>query len=560
MTSYFPYLLESSTILLLLFLFYFLALRQKANPALNRFYLLFSLLFALAVPALSIPLLLGGNSESSFLFQPASKAWNLLPELVINGGAKTNLAGTEASETSPLLFVWYLYLAGVGFSLLFTVLRILKISRLIRQHPFLYTESSKEYKVAPTGGRLPTFSFLHYIFWDDTAPLKEEEAQLILRHELAHVRQKHSLDNLLLELLTALFWWNPIIYAYRHFLRQVHEHLADRYAVGEAEPESYFSLMVRQTLRQANIPLASSFFQHNTLNRIRMLQTKSNKTFLRAALGASVIATIFFVAACEDGNMKAFNESLKEESPQNLSENSTKTPKGLNILKMDKEEWELLKERSKNEDPYFKIHNSQLLIVSGGKVFLIKGMQEKDRDKVILAFQNKPVDNIPTLQNLLQPVLSEIKKSDGQIPKHALYPPIILATGEFDKSSFTLEIEEEPKVNETAIAPPPPPSIVFEVVEENPTPVGGLGAFYEELGKNLKYPEVAQAKGIGGRVYVQFIVGSDGSVSEAKVVKGIGAGCDEEALRVIKGTKWNPGKQKGQEVAVRMTIPIMFHP
>ena len=558
MTSYFPYLLESSTILLLLFLFYFLVLRQKANPAFNRFYLLFSLLFALVVPALSIPLLPGGNSDSSFLFQPASKAWNLLPELVINGGAETTTDGTEVSETSPLLFVWYLYLAGVGFSLLLTILRLLKISHLIRQHPFHYTESSKEYKVAPTGGRLPTFSFLHYIFWDDTAPLKEEEAQLILRHELAHVRQKHSLDNLLLELLTALFWWNPIIYAYRHFLRQVHEHLADRYALGEAEPESYFSLMVRQTLHQANIPLASSFFQHNTLNRIRMLQTKSSRTILRAAIGASICAIIFFVAACEDDAMKDRSEVNNENSIQNTTE--IKKPKGLGYLKMDEKEWELLVEKSKNQDPYFERHNNDLLVISGGKLYTIKGMHETVKEKVISKLQNKPIADILALQGLLSPVISEITKTNGPSTMHSLSVPIILATGEFDESSFELEIEEEPNTTELADAPSTSKNghRIFEVTEVNPSPVGGLKSFYKTLADNIKYPETAKEKGVEGRVYVQFVIEPDGSMTDAKVVKGIGAGCDEEALRVIKDTKWNPGKQRGQEVAVRMVIPIMF--
>ena len=100
---------------------------------------------------------------------------------------------------------------------------------------------------------------------------------------------------------------------------------------------------------------------------------------------------------------------------------------------------------------------------------------------------------------------------------------------------------------------------VYMVVEDQPTPEGGMKAFYQYVGQNMKYPTKARRMGIEGKVFIQFVVNKDGALTDVKAIKGIGAGCDEEAVRVIKeASAWNPGQQKGQPVKVRMVMPITF--
>lgn len=100
---------------------------------------------------------------------------------------------------------------------------------------------------------------------------------------------------------------------------------------------------------------------------------------------------------------------------------------------------------------------------------------------------------------------------------------------------------------------------VFTVVEENAMPEGGMGAFYKYLSKTLKYPSQARRMNVEGTVYVQFVIEKDGSLTDIKIVKGVGAGCDEEAERVIKeAKKWKAGKQRGLPVRQRMVMPIIF--
>ena len=100
---------------------------------------------------------------------------------------------------------------------------------------------------------------------------------------------------------------------------------------------------------------------------------------------------------------------------------------------------------------------------------------------------------------------------------------------------------------------------IFTIVEDQPAPIGGYSAFYKYIGKKMKYPSQAKRMGIEGKVFMKFMVDKDGSISKVQVLKGIGAGCDEEATRVLKGApKWKPGKQRGRPVRVWMNLPIVF--
>ncbi len=136
------------------------------------------------------------------------------------------------------------------------------------------------------------------------------------------------------------------------------------------------------------------------------------------------------------------------------------------------------------------------------------------------------------------------------------------------------EIIEDPKIEIVIVTGedevPDIPEVIFEeateeaeeihiIVESMPSFKGGMSEFYKFVSKNLIYPAQARRMGIEGKVYVYFVVDNDGSLSDIEVVKGIGAGCDEEVLRITKMCpNWNPGKQRGEPVRVRMMMPITF--
>jgi protein TonB len=100
---------------------------------------------------------------------------------------------------------------------------------------------------------------------------------------------------------------------------------------------------------------------------------------------------------------------------------------------------------------------------------------------------------------------------------------------------------------------------VFSFAEEMPSFPGGEGLLYGFLSQNIQYPEIAKRAGVEGQVIVQFTVSKTGQITGPRVVRGIGGGCDEEALRVVyMMPRWNPGKQNGQPVNVMVTVPIRF--
>lgn len=109
-------------------------------------------------------------------------------------------------------------------------------------------------------------------------------------------------------------------------------------------------------------------------------------------------------------------------------------------------------------------------------------------------------------------------------------------------------VEEDPEEN-----------VVFQVVENMPEFPGGMGALMQFLGKNIKYPTIAQENGVQGRVIVQFVVNKDGSIVDPVVVRSVDPYLDKEALRVIKSMpKWKPGMQRGKAVRVKYTVPVTF--
>lgn len=127
-----------------------------------------------------------------------------------------------------------------------------------------------------------------------------------------------------------------------------------------------------------------------------------------------------------------------------------------------------------------------------------------------------------------------------------------------------ISINAELDLSDTGYLPPPPKKQeapeeeseedFFVAVEQMPVLKGGL----ESIQERIKYPEMAKKANIQGRVYVQFIVNEDGEVENPVILRGIGGGCDKEALRVIKDAKFSPGLQRGRPVRVKYSLPIIF--
>jgi protein TonB len=161
----------------------------------------------------------------------------------------------------------------------------------------------------------------------------------------------------------------------------------------------------------------------------------------------------------------------------------------------------------------------------------------------------------------------EIPNSTPPPPPPPPPPPVLLTNVEVTKDEKKVnedvvvvnnEDNEKVEIVEIKVEEKVVVDEVFDVVEEQPEYPGGTQELYTFIGKNFKYPEMARAANVQGKVYVSFVVGKDGSIEDVKILRGLGSGLDEEAARVVKMMpKWKAGKQRGKEVKVRYNLPIV---
>jgi protein TonB len=139
--------------------------------------------------------------------------------------------------------------------------------------------------------------------------------------------------------------------------------------------------------------------------------------------------------------------------------------------------------------------------------------------------------------------------------RHAL-PFLALLAGTAVSAQNDSAIDVAVPVMEEKPQDPNEPLSIAEVMPEFP---GGKEALFAYIGKNLKYPEQAVEEGVEGVVFVTFVVEADGKITGVKVLRGIGFGCEEEAVRVVRGMpNWTPGKQLGKPVRVKYNLPIRY--
>lgn len=225
-----------------------------------------------------------------------------------------------------------------------------------------------------------------------------------------------------------------------------------------------------------------------------------------------------------------------------------------------------------------------ILAVSTPQIInLIKGfLPEKKSDLVmreITLAEPPPIDPKkppppPPPEVKPPPIKDQIKfvppvvKKDEEVLEEEPPPPTVEEIKDKEIATETKK-GEEGGVDASLTEPdnPPAPPVLeepkeeepFAYVEQMPTFPDGQEAMYKYIYDKIKYPAIARENGISGQIIVQFVVSKNGDIQDAKVVRGIGGGCNEEALRVVNGMpRWKPGKHNGRAVPVTFTLPIKF--
>ena len=200
----------------------------------------------------------------------------------------------------------------------------------------------------------------------------------------------------------------------------------------------------------------------------------------------------------------------------------------------------------------------------------LSALEQKKEAKV----ERKEVVKQENVEKVVEKVKSSVKftapemKKDNEVrPEDEMKSQDEIMSSKLSVGSFDVKGNDEGgevlKAKEVIATEPVKPkeeeNKVFDVVEQMPSFPGGNAALMNYLSQNIKYPVIAEENGIQGRVIVQFVVGKDGHISDVRVAKSVDPSLDKEAVRVVKGMpKWIPGKQNGQAVTVRYTLPVTF--
>lgn len=306
---------------------YRLALRPERSFGYNRAFLVLGPLLAAGLPLLPLAWPAGwwGTGPAGLPGVVAA----LLPTVQISAPGSSAAAATGPGWQSWLLAV---YLAGAGIMLLRLAA---ELGRLWWQARGLPRTAAAGYTRIETHGRLPTSSFGRVVFWDETLPLSPAEARQVLAHELAHVRQHHTADRLLLELLRAALWFNPFVHLCARALALTHEYLADAAALLESAAPipslstSYSQLLARQVASRLgfSVPLAHSFSHSQTLSRIAMIQKTHPIRRWKQWLALPLLGVLLVAVACEKAAPPAVTPA--EKTPAEISQyNSQHQPNG----------------------------------------------------------------------------------------------------------------------------------------------------------------------------------------------------------------------------------------
>ena len=294
------WMLLSTALLGAWWLCYRLALRGERSFGYNRAFLVLGPLVAAGLPLLPVAWPVGWGAAPATLLGVANV---LLPAVEVRAPG----AATEAAAVDWAFWLGAGYAVGVFLLLGRLGLSLVRLWWATRALP---RETAPDYILLRTGGRLPTSSFGRVVLWDETLPLSAAEARQVLRHELAHVRQGHTYDRLLLEVLGAVLWFNPFVHLCSRALVLTHEYLADAAALHDAAApavvpaDSYAHLLARQVAARLGFaaPIAHSFSHSQTLRRIAMIQKASSVRRWKQWLVLPLFGALLFTVACERAN------------------------------------------------------------------------------------------------------------------------------------------------------------------------------------------------------------------------------------------------------------------
>lgn len=451
MGLFFVYILKSSVCLAAFYLFYRLLMARETFHRFNRFALLGILLLSCLLPLIEVNVKQEPEVRQTML---------TLGQVLMMADAESSatVGAVEEATVTWVQMALLVYLSGILFFAFRNACSLMRLLMLLksgsRQHVDCYLPGRREHVTLIVHNKeVAPFSWMKYIVISRKD--LEENGREILIHELAHIRNRHSLDLLVADVCVFFQWFNPASWLMKQELQNIHEYEADEAVIEEGvDAKQYQLLLIKKAVGTRLYSMANSFNHSKLKKRITMM--------------------------------------LKEKS-----------------------------------SPWACLKYLYVLPVAAVAVTAFARPEVSEKVEEISAVK---------VNDLAAIVETKVAESVGDTTKPAgvTYVPV--------------------EVNEKLKGTP-----VLTVVEQMPAYPGGMAALMEYFKENMRYPASAKERGLKGRVTVQFVVDKDGSIKEPKVIRSIDQELDEEALRLVKSmSKWEPGRQNGEPVAVKFAVPVPF--
>ena len=525
------YFLQFSIAITLFYVLYLLILKNETFYQANRFYLVSGLLLAILLPLFPIsyatPISLGNNSD-----------FFSLSENQLSGNASTTHKDASGSSWTFIDALILIYALGIISSYSRLLWQTIKVFRKIKGKEYKIIEGIK---VIDQPDVMP-YSFFNVVFID-IQKYSERELSNIIAHERVHIRERHWIDLLTIELLSVLFWMNPVVWLYKRSIKQNHEYLADQgVLLAGYRPGQYQALLINQLMGVKVLG-----FAHNlnfSLNKKRMEMMKKEKSpsarKMKLLLALPIIALLVFAFAKKE-YVRVNAEKTPSASPLTFEQNAPQK----DLIKVNG-----------------KVVNAEGIPLTGANVIL-KGTN----NGTVVDKQGEFELETPEEFSL---VVSYIGYKTFQNQYSIQGESIADVKIKMEKRVFNVELpdlgNDEKLVGRDIVEVPPPrppkedkKGEVFTIVEDMPNYKDG-GMY--QLAVDIKELTTSIMKNTPdrGEVIVGFTVAADGSVVNPQVVKSSNSKMlDGSAIKIVqKLDNWNPGIQRGKKVPVDLTVPVKF--
>jgi TonB family protein len=552
------YLLKTTVCWTGFYLVYFFMLRKMTFFRLNRWYLLGTALLGLLLPTLQIEWGTEVVAPAAYYLQPITIGVSQIETAI-------SAAPADTGDFDPQKIAIWLYGLGAALALIRLVYGFYQLATLYRAGIKL---PANGYHIVQTDVEHAPFSFFNLLFWSNHFPAGEEDRRSIIRHEEAHIFQWHSLDVLFFEFAGVACWFSPPIYFYKQAMKTTHEYLADAHVTRGCSKKQYGRLLLRQSHSGMQIALSNTLFSSQLKQRIVMMTKNTSSrlavwNYLMALPVLGLLLLAFSFSAGGAGEMlptQPESQGIATDStpPHRVAVRGQAQQAEKTKLLVDIDEVPAMpgcaslsgEERSNcSNQKLFQYIGDNLKYPEAAKKAGVEG-------EVHLSFTittDGAIVDAKILKGLGYGCDEELLRIINAMPR---WSPARKA-GKPAEVSYTLPVKFRLGDKSAAqIDHQPRFAGCAEAKDPDACSIERLSAYIVE---HLDYPESARKAGLEGMVVVRFVVGDNGAVRDAVLEKGIGAGCDEAALRLVeKMPNWEPGTKGGKPAAMEFTLPLRF--